>query len=243
MMTYRKLTGSLMALALTAAVAGCGGAQPPQAPAESTPVSAPSTPPVAAPTDPAKPVAQDPNTPVSSPVSPSPGAATPVTTPPGPKQPATGATAPGAGVNPSTPVTAPPPAPKEVVQVQILSVTPLSKGAHSGVTQRQAVLVTDEQAWQTLWKQHASRVVEPPPAPAIDFSQVSVLAVYMGEQRTGGHSVEVTSVQKENNVLTVTVRETRPGPGTITTMALTQPYHLVTIPKVPANTTLNVQWQ
>jgi hypothetical protein len=138
---------------------------------------------------------------------------------------------------------APAPPPQQTAQVQTVAFTTLEKGTYCGVPERKAVLVTDEQAWETLWRQHTSRVVNGPGAPAIDFSQKSVLAVYMGEQRTGGYSVAVTSITRENGRLTVTVRQTRPGPGAITTMALTQPFHLVRIPKVPAGTSVEVQWE
>ena len=222
-MTRRRLLGCLTALALTAAVAGCGGARP-QSPttAVTIPVAPGSAPAAAAPA-PAKNQGPAVSTPVSNPA-PAPAPA-----------PAAG------GVNPVSVAPAPPP--QQTAQVQTVAFTTVDKGTYSGVPERKAVLVTDAQAWEALWRQHTSRVVNGPGAPAIDFSQQSVLAVYMGEQRTGGYSIEVTSITRENGRLTVTVRQSRPGPGAITTMALTQPFHMVRIPKVPAGTAVEVNWQ
>lgn len=238
-----RLLGSLIALALTAALAGCGGVQPESAP-DGTKVSAPvaAAPAPQAPADQKAP-AVDPNTPVSSPATPAPANTTPAPAPQAPaeapKQPSAGGTATS---NPATPAAPPPAQEKTVVQVEILSFTTLQKGAYSGVSERMAVVLTDEQAWRNHWQQHAARVVPVPPAPAIDFSKESVLVVYMGEKTSGGYSIEVTGVQKENGRLAVSVRQTSPGPGTMTTMALTQPFHMVRIPKVQAGTSVNVKW-
>jgi hypothetical protein len=105
------------------------------------------------------------------------------------------------------------------------------------------VLITDSAAWETQWQRTAGTRVPTPAAPAVDFSTSSVVAVYMGQQRSGGYSVEVTGAELTNGTLKVTVRQTSPGPGSMVTMALTQPYHLVRIPKVPAGTKLEVNWQ
>jgi len=252
----KRLLGSLMALALMAtALAGCGGGQG-ENPKESAKVSAPvaAAPAPQAPADTRAPAA-DPNTPVSSPAT---GNPAPVQQAPAgaPQQPSAGGTGtssgssgsptapapPAAPTNPATPVTTPPAQEKPVAQVEVLSYATLQKGTYSGVTERMAVVVTDEQAWQKLWQQHASRAVPAPPAPAVDFSKESVLVVYMGEKNSGGYSIEVTGVQKENGKLAVSVRQTSPGPGTMTTMALTQPFHMVRIPKVQAGTNVNVKW-
>lgn len=127
--------------------------------------------------------------------------------------------------------------------LQTVSFTTLLKGAYSGITDRQAVLITDEAAWQAHWRRHASRQVPVPPAPPFDFSQGSILAVYMGERNSGGNAVEVTGVSQDGDTLWVTVRQTTPGPGAITTQALTQPFHIVKIPRVPAGTKVEVTWQ
>jgi hypothetical protein len=124
-----------------------------------------------------------------------------------------------------------------------LSFNTLQRGAYSGVTERKVVLVTDEAAWKSNWQQISARQVPAPDAPALDFAGQSVIVASLGEKNTGGYSVEVTGVELMGGKLKVTVRETKPGPGTFVTQALTQPYHVVRIPKVPAGTTVEVVWQ
>jgi hypothetical protein len=80
------------------------------------------------------------------------------------------------------------------------------------------------------------------PQQAVDFNQEAVLVVYMGEQNTGGYSVTITSVKLEGGKLLVTVKQGRPSPSSMVTQALTQPYHAVKIPKVPAGTQVSVNW-
>jgi|GEM_PF-5393851 len=149
----------------------------------------------------------------------------------------------GVPVNPTAPAPSPPPAAvAQPPSVRTLDFTTLQKGSYSGVTERKAVLIADPGTWSTQWQAHSAHVVPVPAAPAIDFSQYSVLAVYMGEKNTGGYAVEVAGVQLADGKLVVTVRQQSPGPGGITTQALTQPFHLIRIPKVPAGTAVEVRW-
>lgn len=214
MKLHDKLAAALLVAVL---VAGCGGAQPEAGDAK---VSAP-TAPAAAP----KTATPEPAAGVTAPATTAPTAPT-VTAPTNPTT-----TTPA----PTAPATAPEP-------VQALSFTTLQKGTHSGITEKKATLLTDEAGWQTNWQRLSAHQVPAPPAPAMDFSQQSVLAVYMGEQRSGGYAIEITGVELVNGTLKVTVKETRPAPGAMVTMALTQPYHMVRIPKVPAGTKVEVNW-
>jgi PrcB C-terminal len=81
---------------------------------------------------------------------------------------------------------------------------------------------------------------------AIDWDTQMVVAVFMGMQSTGGYAVEVTNVHRESVFgtmpgqphplhfgweLVVDVRRTSPGPGDMVTMALTSPFHVITLPK------------
>lgn len=220
-----RFAAALLAAAL---VAGCGGAQPESA---GSVVNAPAAPAQD------KPSATAPDTPVSSTPVPNPDAKSAPTAPAAPTTTAPSAPSATPPTNPTTaaPVTAPEPA-------RSLAFTSVQKGTHSGVTERKAVLLTDEAGWQANWQQLSATVVPAPPAPAMDFSQQSVLAVYMGEKKSGGYAIEITGVELSDGTLKVTVKETRPGPGTMVTMALTQPYHMVRIPKVPAGTRVEVNW-
>jgi hypothetical protein len=257
MRLHDRFVGALLALVL---VTGCGGAVPES---DSAPVSVPMAPAAPAP-NPDQPVSSapapgagqhpTPPTPPQKPVTTAPGAtgggapANPGVTAPTPPGPV--AAPPTGAITPANPGTAqsPPAAPADPVVAtpatgQALAFTSVQRGAYSGVTERKAVLISDEVGWRSNWQQLTARQVPAPEAPAMDFSQHSVLAVYMGEKNSGGYAVEITGVEVAGGKLKVTVRQTSPGPGAMVTQALTQPFHMVRIPKVPDGTPVEVNWQ
>lgn len=118
----------------------------------------------------------------------------------------------------------------------------LAQGHTSGYAQAGARIITTAAEWQAFWRQHAAVLVPAPAPPAVDFSREAVLVVSLGEKRTGGYSVEVTGVRREGDRLVVRAKVRAPGPGAIVTMALTQPYHMVRIPRLPV-AAVAVEWQ
>lgn len=64
----------------------------------------------------------------------------------------------------------------------------------------------------------------------IDFSQYTVIAAFSDIQTTGGHFIDVVSVVQTNTALVVSVENSMDGEGNAT-MIITQPYHIVKIPK------------
>ncbi len=75
------------------------------------------------------------------------------------------------------------------------------------------------------------------PGTQVDLQSEMLIAVRMGTQNTGGYSIEVKSVVRRPlpsvpgapvaYALDVTVERRSPAPGTMVTMALTSPYHVV----------------
>ncbi|NQY29574.1 MAG: protease complex subunit PrcB family protein [Flavobacteriaceae bacterium] len=68
--------------------------------------------------------------------------------------------------------------------------------------------------------------------PKVDFSKETIIAVFMGEKTTGGFSVTIENVKEENKKLIVKIKETKPGPKDMVTMAITQPFCFVKINNV-----------
>lgn len=66
---------------------------------------------------------------------------------------------------------------------------------------------------------------------SVDFSKYNVVAVSMGQQRSGGYSITIKKVTVEGNTAQVLVKKTAPEPGAMVTMALTAPYCIAAIPK------------
>jgi hypothetical protein len=58
-----------------------------------------------------------------------------------------------------------------------------------------------------------------------------VVAVFLGEKPTGGYAIEITRAAKTDRGIEVGYTEQTPAPGAMTIQALTQPFHIVRIPK------------
>ena len=69
----------------------------------------------------------------------------------------------------------------------------------------------------------------------LDFGQYDLVIVALGEQPTGGYSVNIESIQLTGGELAVTGKASAPGPDAVTTQALTYPYCAVSIPNTKAD--------
>lgn len=112
------------------------------------------------------------------------------------------------------------------------------EGQYSGITAAGVQIVTDRGQWSQLWGRLNARRSPAPPAPVIDFKTQAVVAVFLGQRNTGGFIVRIQEIHREGNDLVVTVRETTPAAGQMLTMALTQPYSLVVVPRTIDGLTL-----
>lgn len=109
--------------------------------------------------------------------------------------------------------------------------TTIDQGYHSGVTSSAYHAIYDNETWTSTWNQHMQFMVDPPPPPIVDFSKYTIVAVFMGEVSTGGYAINVYDVVDTGSSILVKVEKTQPGPRTIVTQALTQPYHIIQIAK------------
>lgn len=121
--------------------------------------------------------------------------------------------------------------------------TTLARGTHSGITAQEAALITSLAEWEALWRRHASRFDPPPALPPVDFSRSSVVALFAGERPTGGYSLHIADAALQGESLRVTAVEMRPAPDRTVTQAVTQPYHIIAVPKVKKQTRLEVRWR
>ena len=73
--------------------------------------------------------------------------------------------------------------------------TTIARGTDSGYQSATKTVVDNSEQWSELWQQHTYNTEPPPTVPQVDFTSYSVVAVFTGEQPTGGHSVEILSVE------------------------------------------------
>lgn len=71
---------------------------------------------------------------------------------------------------------------------------------------------------------------------ALDFDQHDLVIVALGEQNTGGYSVDITSIQLVGSELAIKGKATTPAADAIVTQALTYPYDAVIIANTTATT-------
>lgn len=102
-------------------------------------------------------------------------------------------------------------------------------GLHSGIDQPSSRVIRDASEWSALWQQLNRE------APAALEPNHMAVAVFLGQRRTGGYRVEVTSARAEAGEIVLEFREHTPAPGMMTTQALTSPWAVVTLPASPQN--------
>ncbi len=107
-------------------------------------------------------------------------------------------------------------------------ITTIKQGSYCGMRMATNIEITNKKDWEAFWVRFCT--LEPrPEAPTIDFRKQVVLAVFMGQQTSGGYSIEISSVERSDGMIIASIRRTRAS-GMVT-MALTQPYHIVSIPR------------
>lgn len=65
----------------------------------------------------------------------------------------------------------------------------------------------------------------------IDFSKNNICILLLGQRNTGGYSIEVESLKLTKGILYIKKKEISPAKGELVTMALTNPYCIIVIPK------------
>lgn len=107
----------------------------------------------------------------------------------------------------------------------------LAKGTQSGVIESRQLVIRDKPSWEKLWSDHQSGIQPSQPQPEIDFSLEMVIFVALGQQFSGGVSVEIDHVEKTSTELKAFVRRQIPPSGGMVTQALTSPFDIVAVPK------------
>ncbi len=101
-------------------------------------------------------------------------------------------------------------------------------GSHSLADTAFIELITNEREWEHIWLV-AKGLVDPLPSrPTVDFKRQYVIAAFMGQRRSSGYRIEVTSIEKEGKILNVYIKRYE-TPGMLT--VVTNPFTLVRIPK------------
>jgi hypothetical protein len=107
------------------------------------------------------------------------------------------------------------------------SFTSVAKGNMSGQQTATQVTVRTAAEWQALWKGHAPTAK----MPNVDFAKEMVVGIFLGSKPSDGHDVEIVGVRTQEKDLVVEYVQKQPARGTMAAQILTEPYHLVAVPK------------
>lgn len=111
-----------------------------------------------------------------------------------------------------------------------LTLETVEKGGDSGIETRQERVIRDNATWQQLWENHTAGHSDPPPAPAVDFSERMVLAIFKGQSPDGCHRAEIREVTEADNGSYVVDGAYFKAEAAACTLAITYPFHMVTVP-------------
>ncbi len=118
--------------------------------------------------------------------------------------------------------------PEQQSQRTDLPMRTLSQSSNSLILQPRYVVAQDIESFRQLWLEHTGTADT---MPMVDFSKEMVIAAFMGEQATGGYSLNIDEVVEEQQRLRIKVAKVAPQPDQMVIQMLTAPAHLVAVPR------------
>ena len=112
--------------------------------------------------------------------------------------------------------------------IQIVTV---EQGNFSGIVEPLELVIHTPAEWQNLWKRHVSIQSPPSPVPPIAFDTEMVVAVFLGQKNTGGYEVNISKAERRGPAVTIFYNVGIPKPGGVSIQAITQPFHIVRMPR------------
>lgn len=92
------------------------------------------------------------------------------------------------------------------------------------------IIIKNREEWEKLWIQFTRNNSPQPKVPQIDFDKEIVIGVFLGTRRTGGYNIVIEqAIDESSNNYTLFVRYDIPKRGSIVTMAMTSPFHIIAI--------------
>ncbi len=108
----------------------------------------------------------------------------------------------------------------------------VDKGEHSGIDWEETIVVNDWDTWKQVWQLHTSYIMPPPPIPEIDFTNHTVVGVWVSWRPSNNHHATITAINFdpcEDLVIVDYVYTPYEACGPLDVM--TDPFHIVVTPK------------
>lgn len=106
----------------------------------------------------------------------------------------------------------------------------VARGQFSNISLERQLIIKNKEDWQRLWNIH--RGDRKNQSPKINFNDKIVIAIFSGQQPSGGYAVGVSQMKILDDNLYVGVTFKEPQQGDQVSLALTQPYIFVSTNKV-----------
>lgn len=91
------------------------------------------------------------------------------------------------------------------------------------IEDRRRLLIDSEVEWTDFWAEFNGAVTPMPPLPDVDFSTHMIVAATMGQQSSGGFSIEVADVYEADGTLYPIIVEVSPGPTCVVPDVISAP--------------------
>jgi hypothetical protein len=114
---------------------------------------------------------------------------------------------------------------------QLIQIRRIGQYSTSGITTPARLVIRDDSSYASFWTSLGAGA-----RPAVDFSRDIVIVAAAGQRATGGDAIAVERVSRTGDGLAVEVVETNPGPGCMTSQALTQPVDVIVVAAADART-------
>lgn len=112
----------------------------------------------------------------------------------------------------------------------------INKNTYSGVQQKKNLLIQDQKAWATLWKEHATQKEE---LPSIDFTKKMVLGIFLGERPSACYNIGDVHIWHTEKQINVSYMVLEPGPLVRCASSIVTPAILIEIPRSEAKIEFN----
>ena len=120
---------------------------------------------------------------------------------------------------------------KDLTKTNNIEFTILKEGTNSGFKTVENKVINSTEELSKVWSVLFQNYMEVPPLPKVDFKAFTAILVSMGEQNSGGYTINVKSIVDSKSEEKVIVNESKPGASCMTTSVMTYPFQLIMLPK------------
>jgi protease stability complex PrcB-like protein len=103
----------------------------------------------------------------------------------------------------------------------------IAKSFASGHPDKTSYVITTREEWERLWDAALSNTYPRPPAPEMDFTQHSIIAVFQGNQPSSGYDISITKIVRSGKKLKIHVKEVSPDLPCKVLLVITQPFQII----------------